>query len=179
MDDSFDTFPSAIRGAMEKYQEEEQDIIKKQWWRTARGRLKFELAGIAFARKNGFTPEDYANHLWSTGAVKWMGKAMPTAKEYLLKEAEACRTLCPRVIFELGSLTNKEAALTFTEGCLGGWGQDQWGMASNMGLSKKDVCRYCRQAFLAWTSQLSLQACPEPQTNGTCVIAVSVRMKEC
>ena len=36
----------------------EQDISNKQWRRTAWGRLKFELAGIAFARKIGQTPED-------------------------------------------------------------------------------------------------------------------------
>ena len=155
------------------------DDIQKQWYRTAWGRLKFELGGLAFARKNGFTSEDYANHLWSTGAVKWMGKATPTAKEYLLKEAEACGTLWPEVTFKLGTLTNKEATLTFTEGCLGGWGRNQWRMASNMGLSKKDVCRYCRQAFLAWASQLSLQVCPEPQTNGTCVLMASVKTDGC
>ena len=152
----------------------EQDIINRKWRRTARGRLKFELAGLAFARKSGFTPEDYANHLWSTGAVKWMGKAIPTTKEYLLKEAEAFSTLCPEVTFELGSSTDKEAELTFTRGCLGGWGRNQWEMARNMGLGKGHVCRYCRQAFRAWASQLGLQACPEPQTNDTCVLRVKI-----
>lgn len=66
-----------------------QGSSDRQWRGTARGRLKFELAGIAFARKAGFTPEDYTNHLWSTGAVKWMSKTAPTPTEYLLKEAEA------------------------------------------------------------------------------------------
>ncbi len=150
--------------------------VQRQWRRTAWGRLKFELAGLAFARKNGFTPEDYANHLWSTGAVKWIGKALPTTKEYLLKEAEAFGTLYPEVTFELGNLTDKEAELTFTGGCLGGWGRNQWRMARNMGLGKGHVCRYCRQAFRAWASQLGLQACPRPQTNGTCVLEVSDRM---
>jgi hypothetical protein len=150
------------------------DDIQRQWHRTAWARQKFELGGLAFARKSGFTPEDYANHLWSTGAVKWMGKDTPTTKEYLLKEAEAFSTLYPEVTFELGSLTNKVAELTFTQGCLGGWGQNQWRMAKNMGLGKRHVCRYCRQAFRAWASQLSLQACPEPQANDTCTLRVKV-----
>ncbi len=98
----------------------ETDNVQRWWHRTAWGRLKFELAGLAFARKSGVAPEDYANHLWSTGAVKWMGKAIPTTKEYLLKEAETSRTLYPEVTFELGSLANKKTALTFTRGCFGG-----------------------------------------------------------
>ncbi len=151
-----------------------QDNTTRRWHRTAWGRLKFELAGLAFARKNGFTPEDYANHLWSIGAVKWIGSPHPTTSEYLLKEAEAFRTLYPEVTFELGSLTNKVAELTFTRGCLGGWGRNQWAMARNMGLGKGHVCRYCRQAFRAWASQLGLQSCPEPQTDNTCVLRVKV-----
>ena len=123
------------------------DDIQRQWHRTAWGRLKFELGGLAFARKSGFTSEDYANHLWSTGAVKWMGKAIPTTKRYLLKEAEAFRTLYPEVTFEMKSLTNKEAELTFTQGCLGGWGRNQWRSARSLDLSKGYVCRYCRQSF--------------------------------
>ncbi len=150
----------------------EQDLIKRRWQSTARGRLKFELAGLAFACKNGFTPEDYARHLWSTGAVKWMGQATPTVQQYLLKEAAAFRVLYPEVTFESGKLDSQEAELTFTGGCLGGWGKDQWAMANNLGLGKGHVCRYCRQAFRSWASQLQLQACPEPQTNGTCILRV-------
>ena len=153
----------------------EQNLIKKRWRRTARGRLKFELAGLAFARKSGATPEDYAQHLWSTGAIEWMGKATPTAKEYLLKEIEAFRTLYPEVAFELNYADNEEAELTFIRGCLGGWGQDQWAMARNLGLGKGHVCRYCRQAFRTWADQLGLRACPEPRNNETCVLRVSVK----
>lgn len=150
-----------------------QDLINRRWRRTARGRLKFELAGLAFARKAGFTAEDYARHLWSAGAVKWMAQATPTAKEYLLKEAEAFRTLYPEVTFELGKLDDQKAELIFTRGCLGGWGQDQWAMARGLGLSKRQVCRYCRQAFRTWADQLGLQAGSEPQTNGTCVLRIN------
>ncbi len=160
---------------VERKADMEQDFNKRSWHRTAWGRLRFELAGIAFARKSGLTPEDYARHLWSTGAAKWMGKTDPTAGEYLLKEVEAFRTLYPEVTFELATVSDEEAALIFTQGCLGGWGRNQWRMAGNMGLGKGHVCRYCRQAFRTWASQLGLQACPEPQTNGTCVLGVSER----
>ncbi|MBI2287659.1 MAG: hypothetical protein HYY41_03250 [Chloroflexi bacterium] len=154
-------------------------LIKRQWHRTARGRLKFELAGVAFARKKGFTPEDYANHLWSTGAVKWMGKAKPTAEEYLLKEAEAFRILYPEVVFTVAKLSDHEAELIFTSGgCLGGWGKKQWAMAQSLGIGKGHVCRYCRQAFRTWAKQLGIQACPEPQTGGTCILRVSAKPEE-
>jgi hypothetical protein len=152
-----------------------QDTDKKRWRRTAWGRLRFELAGIAFARKSGLTPEDYANHLWSTGAAKWMGKTDPTAGEYLLKEVEAFQTLYPEVTFELTKVSGDEAELIFTQSnCLGGWGRNQWVMARNLGLGKGHICRYCRQAFQTWANQLGLQACPTPQTNGTCILRVEV-----
>ena len=150
----------------------ETNNTTRQWRRTARGRVRFELAGIAFARKIGQTPEDWAEHLWSTGAAKWMGKTNPTAGEYLLKEAEAFRTLYPEVTFELAKMSDEEAELIFTQGCLGGWGRNQWTIARNMGLGKGHVCRYCRQAFRAWASQLGLLACPEPRTNDTCVLRI-------
>ncbi len=149
----------------------ETEFIEKRWHRTARGRLKFELAGIAFARKSGGTPEDYANHLWSTGAAKWMGKTHPAASEYLLKEAEAFRTLYPAVTFRVTKQAENEAELVFAQGsCLGGWGRDQWAMARNLGLDKKHVCRYCRQSFRKWSGQLGLQADTKPQTDGTCIV---------
>ncbi|MBI4187588.1 MAG: hypothetical protein HY529_00080, partial [Chloroflexi bacterium] len=112
-----------------------------RWRHTARSRLKLELAGISFARKHGLTPEDWARHLWSKGALKWMGKTFPTAAEYLLKEAEAFRRLYPEVIFKLGELSDTEAELTFTRWCLGGWGKDQWAIARSLGLGKGHVCR--------------------------------------
>ena len=151
----------------------EQDNINRRWRRTARGRLKFELAGVAFARKSGFTPEDYANHLWSTGAVKWIGGTHPAASEYLLKEAEAFRTLYPAVTFEITKESDNEAEIVFAQGsCLGGWGRNQWAMARNLGLGKGHVCRYCRQAFRSWSAQIGLQACSEPQTDGRCILRV-------
>lgn len=149
----------------------EQNNVNQQWRRTARGRLKFELAGIAFARKHGLTPEDYANHLWSTGAAQWMGKTDPTAGEYLLKEADAFRTLYPEVDLEVIKSGDKQAKLVFRKGgCLGGWGKNQWGMANSLGLGKGHVCRYCRQAFRLWSRQLGIEACPEPFVDGTCVL---------
>jgi hypothetical protein len=147
-----------------------QDKTNQEWRRTARGRLKFELAGIAFSRKHGLTPEDYANHLWSDGAVKWMGKDAPTACEYLQKEAEAFRTLCPEVDFEIIKCGKTWAKLLFKRGCLGGWGKNQWAMAKSLGLGKGHVCRYCRQSFRIWAKQLGLEACPEPKVGEICLL---------
>ena len=148
-----------------------QDRINQRWRRTARGRLKFELAGIAFARKHGLTPEDYANHLWSSGAAEWMGRTHPSAGEYLLREAEAFRTLYPEVEVEVTKSGDKNAELVFERGgCLGGWGKNQWAMATSLGLGKGHVCRYCRQAFRLWSAQLGLEACPEPKIDGICIL---------
>lgn len=149
-----------------------QDSDSRPWLRTARSRLKFELAGIAFAQKHGLTPEAWARHLWSTGAIKWMGKAAPTATEYLLKEAAAFKILYPEVVFRLGKLSEEEAELVFTSGCLGGWGKEQWAVASNLDLLKGDVCRYCRESFRIWARQLGLEASPESKANQTCILRV-------
>ena len=150
-----------------------QDIIGRQWRRTARGRLKFELAGIAFARKMGQNPEDWARQLFSAGAVKWIGKPDPTVAEYLAKEVEAFRTLYPEVVFEVAKEADNEAELVFAQGsCLGGWAKNQWTMAIDLGLGKGHVCRYCREAFRVWARQLRLKSCPTPQTDGTCILRV-------
>lgn len=148
------------------------DSANQSWRRTAISRLKFELAGISFARKMGQTPEDWAKHLWAGGAAKWMGKDNPTAAEYLLKEAEAFKVLYPQVAFDLTRLDDGEAEMVFTGGCLGGWGKDQWAVARGLGLGKGHVCRYCREAFRAWSRQLGLESCPEPKIDGTCVLSV-------
>ena len=99
-----------------------------------------------------------------------MGKTAPSAGEYLLKEADAFRTLYPEVVFDVVKTGEKEARLVFKSGCLGGWGKDQWAMARSLGLGKGHVCRYCRQAFRVWSRQLGLSACPEPRVDGTCVL---------
>ncbi len=148
------------------------DQTASYWRRTALGRLRFELAGIAFARNVGGTPEDWARHLFSAGAAAWMGTPAPTAKEYLLHEAAAFDVLYPRVGYELGDLGDQEATLVFTRGCLGGWGKNQWRVAKSLGLGKGHVCRYCRQAFRSWSSQLGLESLPEPQPDGTCIFRV-------
>ncbi|MDP2730533.1 MAG: hypothetical protein Q8O55_08615 [Dehalococcoidales bacterium] len=151
---------------------EQKDTINR-WYRTAWGRLKFELAGLAFAMKNGFYPEDYARHLHSNGAVKWMGAEAPTVRNYLLKEAEAFQTLYPQVNFEISRIKDDKAELIFCRGtCLGGWGKNQWGMAHRLGLGKGHVCRYCRQAFRSWSAQLGLKALPMPRTDETCILTV-------
>src|SRR3989304_2760699 len=81
------------------------------WRKTARSRLRFELAGLAFALQKGFSPEDYARHLWSQGAVGWMTKEAPGAGEYLLKEARAFRTFYPEVSFTMVQEGENEAEL--------------------------------------------------------------------
>ncbi len=153
----------------------EQDDISKRWRRTAWSRLKFELSGLGFALKKGATPEEYADYLWSAGAVKWMGKENPSLQEYLDKETEAITTLYPQVTYTIGKITDNEAELTFPKGCcLGGWGRDQWGVAGSLGLDKEDVCRYCRQSFRSWSKQLGLDALPEPQADGACIFRVEI-----
>ena len=108
-----------------------------------------------------------------------MGRADPTAFEYLSKEIEAFQTLYPEVTFEVINQAESEAGLIFARGsCLGGWGRNQWAMARNLGLSKGHVCRYCRQSFRKWSSQLGLQAYPEPQTDGTCVLRVKTLVRK-
>ncbi|MBI4303287.1 MAG: hypothetical protein HY665_02980 [Chloroflexi bacterium] len=136
--------------------------------RAARSRLYVELAGLAFAVQKGFSPEEYARHLWSKGAARWMGKTSPDAAEYLLKEAEAFQCLFPSVVFEVIETGKESAELAFVKGCLGGWGKDPWNLARSLGLTKENVCRYCRESFRVWAEQLGLDAHTEPQENGTC-----------
>ncbi len=142
------------------------------WRKTAKSRLRFELAGLAFARQRGFSPEDYARHLWSTGSVRWIGKAKPSAMEYLLKEAEAFRGFYPEVSFEVVESGDARAELVFTDGCLGGWGRDPWAVARNLGLSKKDICAYCQESFRVWTRPLGLRADMGPKKDENCRLRV-------
>ncbi len=115
-----------------------------------------ELAGLAFACQKGFSPEEYARHLWGKGAARWMGKDRPDAGEYLLKEAEAYHSLFPDVSFEVTETGQERAELVFTKGCLGWGGKEPWKLARSLGLAKKDVCRYCQESFRLWAGQLGL-----------------------
>ena len=143
------------------------------WRKTARSRLRFELAGLAFGLRHGFSPEDYARHLWSRGAARWMGQDSPGAGEYLRKEAGAFRSFYPEVSFDVVKSGKEAAELVFTRGCLGGWGKDQWAAAGSLGLSKEDVCRYCREAFRVWAAQLGLRADLEPCVDNACRLRVT------
>jgi len=129
---------------------------RRNWRRTARGRLRFELAGIAFARAQGKRPEDWAAHLWSHGAQRWLGDATPAANEYLDHEVEAFGALYPEVRLERAEWTATRAELRFTRGCLGGWGRDRWSIARALGLEPDDIGRYCAEAFRLWGAQLGL-----------------------
>ena len=143
------------------------------WQKTAKSRLRFELAGLAFACHRGSNPEDYARHLWTKGSLRWMGKAKPNAIEYLLKEAEAFHQFYPGVSFEIIEAADERAGLVFTEGCLGGWGTDRWAVARNLGLSKKDICADCRESFRVWTQPLGLRADIAPKKDGNCRLYVT------
>ncbi|MBI4302425.1 MAG: hypothetical protein HY664_07455 [Chloroflexi bacterium] len=143
------------------------------WHRTAASRLRLELAGLAFACRRGFTPEDYARHLWGQRAVRWMGKDDPTAEEYLLKEVEAFRTLYPKVSFLVGLLSQDRAELAFTDGCLGGWGRHRWAVAQNLGLTVTEVCRYCSESFTLWAGQLGFTVSLGLTKDETCTLVVT------
>lgn len=146
--------------------------VTSAWHRTAKSRLRFELSGLAFACQSGFRPEDYARHLWGKGAIRWMGKAQPTAAEYLLKEVQAFKQFYPDVSFAIVEAMDERAELVFTKGCLGGWGTDSWALAKSLGLTKEDVCAYCQEAFLVWAGQLGLRACIGLEEDETCRLSV-------
>jgi len=143
------------------------------WRKTAKSRLRFELAGLAFACHRGSNPEDYARYLWAKGSVRWMGKAKPNAVEYLLKEAKAFREFYPEVSFEVVESGDARAELVFTDGCLGGWGRDPWAVSRNLGLPKKDICAYCRESFRVWTRPLGLCADIGSEKDGNCRLHVT------
>lgn len=149
------------------------NVITEYWKKTARSRLHVELAGLAFALKKGATPQEYARHLWSTGAKGWMKAATPGAAEYLLKETEAFRRFYPDVEFEIVKAGKEKAELVFSRGCLGGWGEDPWMLARSLQLTKDDVCGYCRESFLVWARQLGLTVDIGPGEDGTCRLCVT------
>ena len=151
-------------------QEKETD---PRWHKAAKSRLRMELAGLAFALQHGFSPEEYARHLWGRGAVSWMGKENPTPKEYLRTEAEHLMVLFPWVDFQLKEYEDGVVELVFTNGCLGSWEDDRFALAHSLGLTRQEVCRYCQEAFRVWSRQLGLEALPLPRADNTCSIVVA------
>jgi len=148
--------------------------LRELWLKTAKSRLRFELGGLAFAIQKGFTPEEYANHLWGKGAKSWMKKAAPDAGEYLQKEAEAFRCFYPEVGFEVVQAEKDRAELNMNDGCLGGWGKERWAIARSFGLTQLDVCRYCFEAFRVWAKQLGLRTVIGLQPDGKhCILRAS------
>lgn len=101
-----------------------------------------------------------------------MGKAMPSASEYLLKDAQALGQLYPEVCFSVEEAEDDWAQLVFREGCLGGWGKHPWGLATSLGLTKEEVCSYCQEAFSVWAEQLRLQASIGPDRDESCRLVV-------
>lgn len=149
------------------------DSAREVWRRTARSRLRLELAGLAFACQHGFRPEDYAHHLWGKGAVGWMKKARPGAAEYLRKEARAFGQFYPAVSFTIVAAGDDRAELIFSKGCLGGWGHDPWALARSLGLTQRDVCAYCRESFRVWAEQLGLSVHIGPEKDRSCRLCVT------
>ncbi len=149
-----------------------EDRILLLWRKTSLGRLYLELGGLSFALKKGFSPEEYAFHLWRKGAKIWMKNPSPTAGEYLLKEAEAFRCFYPEVVFNILKTDEDRAELIFIKGCLGGWGEDPWRHARHLGLTKENVCAYCHESFSIWAKQLNLKVHIGPQRNQICRLQV-------
>lgn len=144
--------------------------LRERWQRAACSRLKIELAGLAFARRRGCAPEEYARELWGRGAKGWMGKAHPTPLEYLRKEAEALAILYPWVEADPRQAAFGQAELLMTRGCLAGWEEERWTIAEGLGLSREEVCRYCQEAFQVWGQQLGLEVSATPQPAGGCLL---------
>ena len=153
----------------------EEPDLTRAWVRTARAKLRFELAGLAFAVRHGFTPEEYARELWGRGGTGWIGKKNPTAAEYILKEVEAVKALTPEIKFQMEQLGDDVARLRFVVGCLGGYGKSRWGTALSLGLTPPQVCSYCQESFQVWTGPLSVEARPQIQPDETCVFTVRRR----
>ncbi|MDP3879172.1 MAG: hypothetical protein Q8Q07_02555 [Dehalococcoidales bacterium] len=145
----------------------------KSWRKAARGRLRLELAGLSFALSKGFSPEDYARHLWGKGALNWIKKTRPGAAEYLLKEARAFQEFYPEVVFEVVETGDEKAELVFTGGCLGGWGRDHWAVARSLGLTQQDICAYCGEAFRVWAEPLGLDVSIGPENGANCRLRVT------
>ena len=147
---------------------ERENVDRDRWLHAARSRLRFELLGLAFALSRGATPQEYARFLWSKGAVRWMGIEIPDADNYLLKEIAAVGTLFPWVKVTHGRMASGQGEITFSGGCLGGYGEDRWALAEKLGLDQTTVCEYCAEAFKVWGRQLALTVTPFPGNKGTC-----------
>lgn len=130
-----------------------------------------ELTGLAFAVKHGFSPEEYARHVWGQGAVLWMGKEDPTPREYLEAEAKRLKVLFPWVDFQLEEYEDGFVELLLANGCLGSWTNDRFTLAHHLGLTRQEVCRYCQEAFRVWSLQLGLEALPLPGAENSCSVA--------
>lgn len=105
--------------------------------------------------------------------MSWLKQAQPNAAEYLLREAQAFGEFYPDVSFTIVASGENRAELIFTRGCLGGWGQNPWALASSLSLTREDVCAYCREAFRVWAEQVGLSARIGPEEGGNCRLCVT------
>lgn len=142
----------------------------KLWREVARGRLYFELGGLAFAVRKGFSPTEFGRHIWGHGAVQHVGKPDPTAREYMLREAQDLSHFIPDIQLTYDSLEDALAQMTLSNGCWGGYGKKRWGTASYWSLTQDQVCQYCHECYGAWGEQIGLTITTNPQADGTCFI---------
>ena len=142
----------------------------KLWREVARGRLYFELGGLAFAIQKGSTPTEFGRHVWGHGAVQRQGKPDPTAQEYMRGEAKEHVHFIPDIQVNFDVMEDDTAQMTLSNGCWGGYGKKRWGTASYWGLSQDQVCEYCHECYRAWGEQLGLAITTNPQTDETCFI---------
>ncbi|MDP2936408.1 MAG: hypothetical protein Q8O86_07955 [Dehalococcoidia bacterium] len=148
----------------------EQGSPADLWREVARGRLYFELGGLAFAVQKGFTPTEFGRHVWGHGAVQRTGKADPTALEYMGGEAKEHLHFIPDIQVHFDVMEDDLAQMTLSNGCWGGYGKKRWGTASYWGLSQDQVCEYCHECYRAWGEQIGLSITTNPQADGTCFI---------
>jgi hypothetical protein len=141
-----------------------------RWQIVARGRLYFELAGLAFAVKSGHSPEDFARHIWGQGAARWMGKPDPTAQEYISKEVEAHEDFIPGIQIRRDVMTDREAQVSLLNCCWNGYGEKRWGTAAYWGLELEQVCRFCHETYRVWGQQLGLTVTTRQQADGSCIL---------
>lgn len=151
-------------------EEQGEKNTDKLWREVARGRLYFEMGGLAFAVKKGFTPTEFGLFIWGHGAVAVVGKPDPTATEYMLSEGKEHISFIPEIQVNYDYLEDDRAQMTISNGCWGGFGKKRWGAISYWSLTQDQVCEYCHECYRAWGDQIGLTITTNPQEDGSCQI---------
>lgn len=149
---------------------EHESTSADELWRTvARGRLYFELGGLAFALQKGSTPAEFGRYVWGHGAVQRVGKD-PLARDFVESEARELGHFIPDIQISFDELGDDLAQMYVADGCWGGYGKRRWGTAAYWGLTQDQVCDYCHECYRAWGEQLGLTITTNPQADGRCLI---------